>query len=478
MKRLVSFMIALMALLSFAACQATPETPLVVGKDQARFIEESKKDTIPTDTDNPNSANYSKQKLSEQYGIPNKYDFTTSGAKGKLQISVSANVNVPDSNHIPIYRVEKVDFDQSMVSAFYNIFCGDAQMYDQITRRTKKEIELSIIATKRALQNEKDETVRENMEQGLVLLEKEYKTAPDTIKPELSDGKLRNVAVDEGIEKYIGLHVAENYDKGFNGIGRAFGVANNASPDLSFSDFRNPLAIAKMNRREDKLLITDEKSVDASIVGKIGLSPTEARQKVQDILDKTNCGMIIDNMHIANFEKPGNSGVTVSAEPNYSYKITCVRRVDGYPCSDIYSSSEGFGEFGEGWRYEEMTFYLDGQGVFNFEWYQPIKVIEIVNDDAKLKTFEEIKSVFEKMMIVKHEARFATQEKINISINRVDLSLHRIIEQNAKTGLLIPAWNFYGTENYGDNPEYETFSTSLLTINAVDGSIIDTAKGY
>ena len=70
-------------------------------------------------------------------------------------------------------------------------------------------------------------------------------------------------------------------------------------------------------------------------------------------------------------------------------------------------------------------------------------------------------------------------------IDRITLSLQRIIEPDATyQGLLIPVWNFYGAETSG----YKTGDTeqtwnsrtaaSFISINAIDGSIINIDKGY
>lgn len=67
----------------------------------------------------------------------------------------------------------------------------------------------------------------------------------------------------------------------------------------------------------------------------------------------------------------------------------------------------------------------------------------------------------------------------SVTIDEIRFGYSRIAEQNkSDSALLVPVWYFFGTitdENNAvtDNPEY-----SLLTINAIDGSIIDLSKGY
>ena len=70
----------------------------------------------------------------------------------------------------------------------------------------------------------------------------------------------------------------------------------------------------------------------------------------------------------------------------------------------------------------------------------------------------------------------------------------RIKEKDKDSYLLIPVWDFFGscTDKYPDDYEdvmqiglddnneitYKEFARSLLTINAIDGSVIDRGLGY
>lgn len=114
-------------------------------------------------------------------------------------------------------------------------------------------------------------------------------------------------------------------------------------------------------------------------------------------------------------------------------------------------------------------------------WTCPIEVIETVSEDARLKPFSEIRGIFESMMLVKYEAQ-AENSAYDFDINRVTLSLHRIVEKNSnESGLLVPAWNYYGKLTIKTDPpdgSSEDIGQSFLTVNAIDGSIIDIYKGY
>ena len=62
--------------------------------------------------------------------------------------------------------------------------------------------------------------------------------------------------------------------------------------------------------------------------------------------------------------------------------------------------------------------------------------------------------------------------------------MQRVTEKDAvEYGVVIPVWNFYGTDvakySFGDieNSQRE-LPVSLLCVNAIDGSIIDVHQGY
>lgn len=82
--------------------------------------------------------------------------------------------------------------------------------------------------------------------------------------------------------------------------------------------------------------------------------------------------------------------------------------------------------------------------------------------------------IFEKMIITKYEQSVPEGETLNLVVNDIQLCLIRVRVQNSNglKGVLTPVWMFYGKSNGG------SAKSTLLAVNAVDGSIIDTALGY
>ena len=73
---------------------------------------------------------------------------------------------------------------------------------------------------------------------------------------------------------------------------------------------------------------------------------------------------------------------------------------------------------------------------------------------------------------------------IDIQVDQIRFGLTRVTEQNKRnSGLMVPCWDFFGTVTYamesdGQTKLYEDGPVPILTINAIDGSIINRSLGY
>lgn len=108
---------------------------------------------------------------------------------------------------------------------------------------------------------------------------------------------------------------------------------------------------------------------------------------------------------------------------------------------------------------------------------------EVKTENLKLLSFDEIMKIYEKMMLVQNADILNYEQERTYHINRITFGYTRIYEpaSDSKTGLLVPAWDFFGDfENTSEGTTYTNNMTyqSYLTINAIDGSIIDRGLGY
>ena len=140
------------------------------------------------------------------------------------------------------------------------------------------------------------------------------------------------------------------------------------------------------------------------------------------------------------------------------------------------------------WPGESIDIYINDSGIVTFLYNAPIEKTETVVEKAKLISFEKIKKTFEKMIVTVSAQKIVTvsaqnqedKEEVVISVDKVVLRYMRISEKDSfDTGLLVPVWDFLGKKKYKiDTYGNNTADVSLLTINAIDGSVINMSLGY
>ena len=148
---------------------------------------------------------------------------------------------------------------------------------------------------------------------------------------------------------------------------------------------------------------------------------------------------------------------------------------------------------------EKIRMRVSNDGVIYFSWVNPIQTINVVNDNVKLMPFDEILESARKRMKLSYnlialapldyesdiDAQLDKYEQANMYIYEIELGLTRIPVYN-KPGeyMMIPVWNFYGYYDLIGKAEQDTYMTDtdddyfsryqypLVTVNAIDGSII------
>ena len=117
-----------------------------------------------------------------------------------------------------------------------------------------------------------------------------------------------------------------------------------------------------------------------------------------------------------------------------------------------------------------------------------LKDLQTLVEDAHLLPFDAVMERFDQMVRVKYEGMMADPgwggiRSMEVRVDRIELSLERVIQpDNIDGGLLVPVWSFFGSilcTRPGDsfNHAYDP-TVPFLTLNAVDGTLIDPRKGY
>ena len=138
------------------------------------------------------------------------------------------------------------------------------------------------------------------------------------------------------------------------------------------------------------------------------------------------------------------------------------------------------------WDYEYIQLFVDDAGVLYMSYNQPHEVTEIVTESAEILSLEEAVASFEQMIGYQYAAYETGQRELcddaYLCIDEIRLGLTRIAEKNAQEqGYLVPSWTFFGHYKLSDfwpDGEGHHGTEAILIVNALDGSIIDPDRGF
>lgn len=170
------------------------------------------------------------------------------------------------------------------------------------------------------------------------------------------------------------------------------------------------------------------------------------------------------------------------------YGIHFTRSFEGVPVT--YTDAPGTTMLDDGenivWPYENLTLVYNEDGIVNFAWGNPYEVEKVSDEYLFLLPFEEIQNIFKEMIVKKYQDWLKDNDdmKVDFQIREVRLGYMRVREKgNAQEATMIPVWDFLGSQKilYDGQESYYDISAafdSKLTINALDGTIIDRRSGY
>lgn len=177
MKKILFMLLAiLMALSSFTACQKTPESPIVVGKDLDRLMENTQ----------ANEPTQKQQSLGEMLQVPDRLQMQLTSKGGKLAINADATISLPQAENVPLTRVGHGHFTQEDAMRYADVLLKDAIPLDpkNITH-TKAQIQKDIESLQKLKQSgelDKYESVQE-IDDAIAQLMQEAANAPEVYVP-------------------------------------------------------------------------------------------------------------------------------------------------------------------------------------------------------------------------------------------------------------------------------------------------------
>lgn len=170
------------------------------------------------------------------------------------------------------------------------------------------------------------------------------------------------------------------------------------------------------------------------------------------------------------------------------YCVNFTRTLEGIPVTYTKDSGTTVAEDADenvAWPYEELSLIFDEKGMTDFSWRNPYTIEKQSDEYVFLMPFTDIQNIFEEMIIEKNKD-FTEYEgmTVHFNINEVRLGYMRVRDSaGAGTGSMVPVWDFFGSKTIVYSQENEPYVQaepyySWLTINAMDGTIIDRGLGY
>lgn len=168
------------------------------------------------------------------------------------------------------------------------------------------------------------------------------------------------------------------------------------------------------------------------------------------------------------------------------YEVLFTRQINGVNITytDVDSSNSAFGtnSYAPSWGYEKIQMFVDDAGVFGLLFYEQYEILDTTVPSAKLISLEDAIKSFVNMI----ELKFARTESSTIKkdatirVTEIRLGLTRVQEKgDLEQGYLVPSWTFFGVYDMDARGAQGYDGTDpLLTVNALDGTIIDLNVGY
>ena len=504
MKRIIYLLLTASIFIGMlSACQKTPESPIVVGKNQEAMLEKA--------TDEQSGTKVMDLQL------PNgNYTYSASAVDGRLIIEANAPIAIPKSGQIPMARVSVSGFSQEQVMGFFNyLFPNEKPICREDSSAqimTQGELQEQIIFYKQLIAEgsfaEKSIfTSAEEVEAKIEELEKALNTAP-AVKPEpverISDGTMWKSKVGEIDGNEIAWEEAVYKLSSQTGDGTAFNVVTpllldgNTVASLGYWQSEGPAY------SEEHAIVYDGLAIPDAAKGKLTIAYDEAKALCDGFFAAAGINdMVLRDTFIIDDNRFDDTVGPVADASNYAFCFSYAHSVNGtsvYTETGMTAIYGGEDQNALPWEYEKIYFYVDNMGIRRLRWSSPTITNEIISENAGVISFEDAKSIFEKMVSINYEPMLdmtyrvdALDMNMRLDINAVELTLVRIKEQHisGRTGIYTPAWIFYGNcmtqtqrldkswdTHYDGGYPYPLVKSPILVINAIDGSIIDLARGY
>ncbi|MDF2538530.1 MAG: hypothetical protein K0S76_1551 [Herbinix sp.] len=440
------------AVFSLSACQATPEEEIIKQKGNLEeVIQNSQQEAENSETN-----------LKDTLGVPDQDAFELQTNNKNVEILVDSEVYVPEVTKVPVVHLNRIDFVDADIEKLSKLFFADSEIYPERTYRdySKDELLQEIAKAQKALENEdaeNKELFSRKLEPYISELQSLLETAPDTVILEpITEYKFSELDETYGSQSFMAYG-------DINGNKGHFNIQKGSSYNSCSFMIDKPEGFLCYSKND---IISEDGVEAANMPINCDYSEEEAVQLCQNIVEKLGK----DKEYILYSVEPLADGYPSAGITAYlGYRIKFSRTIEGIPETvDMYMFDDELGCLDTfPYDYERMEFTVSNVGIENFIWTSPLELGERAAENISLLSYSDVIDIFKNQILLK----YADQEEVlKVHIPQIRFGYMRVRDNESQSSFtMVPAWDFL-CNDYG--------LMSILTINAIDGSILNRSLGY
>ena len=464
-----------------AACQPTPEELVV----QNKADEELQEAIAQTATPNPSASSEDNGPAqSPQSNDPIAYiEDISSNASNTVTVEMNAEVINNQPQNIPVVKIEPKLFTEDEVKQIVQAFFGNTQLYSR--KMSKEDYDQRILNLQYRISNDEellksDYATAEGITDIAKIRTEYQKHLERMIKKRENAPEVREKADFSKFDSTDGINLLIDTEKGFLGNVKA------SKDSVILSAFND----------EDTYYSTREIYRSMSTEIELTDDDTEfqnAKKIAIDLIDQMGIDSTLGTVYLANDSILKGSG--------RQYYVFCFEMKINETSLDhtldsgllSYADDEVF----EALRgYEQLEVWIENDQLVQLRYRMPMKITEVLNDNVAIKIdYTQAIELAKQHAYVKFVDTYGNFNEAKLDINKIELIMARTREGENGDYIVVPAWHFCGTlsrkykekliDVQGANKNgWATYigiwgtSDTLITVNALDGTIIDMAHGY
>ena len=451
-KKIVPILSGILALTMLSGCGAPQAQTEPTTVNQAMLIEKS-------------------SQPQETYSFPDHFtgDWTTQ--EGKLTIHADAPVVAEQGVVLPIATVEPREFTQADVDNLLRVFLKGEPLYEFVQTKQELRDHLEYVKSPEWRPDpDAPEQTPEQLEQRrkdiIAYHSKLMETAPEE-KPivhgfhDSGDPKeVSGSAMVDGVEYEVSI---------WNQVGEPWTRAIITRQDYKYMEKQDWGGISK----EEAIAQGD------ALMQALGLDAMELDDvQQQDTGEWQLCYMpTVNGFRLPSIREDVIE--TYEGEKNTHFQYY------------TYLASEETNADPVSWPMESIWVNVGKDGILSFTWQSPSGETIVKEEQTALLPFEEIASIANTMLpvvivgpkshsLVDLDRINGFDTKMDVEITKVSLNLMRIRDKGSLQGTIVPVWDFWGTSSwYRADEQPQNYDTQpMLTLNAIDGTVVSRELGY